>query len=199
MTPRGPIPWHRWLLFGAIAAGGTAFDLYTKRAIFAWVGPPHDSAPHVLVPNILELRTSYNPGALWGLGARMPHGSTVFAFLSLAAVAAICYWLFVRCAAVDLRLTVAFGLITAGALGNGYDRLVLGQVRDFVYFHVDSIRFQFAIFNFADNMLVAGAILLLWMALRPDPVKSVETDAPDGASAEAQSLHQQESAAPTPG
>ncbi len=196
MTPPGPIPWHRWLLFGVIAAGGTAFDLYTKRAIFAWVGPPHDSAPHVLVPNILELRTSYNPGALWGLGARLPHGSTVFAFLSLAAVAAICYWLFVRRAAVDLRLTIAFGLITAGALGNGYDRLALGQVRDFVYFHVDSIRFQCAIFNFADNMLVAGAILLLWMALKPDSLKPSDEAPATGTEGES-AVQPRESAAST--
>ena len=45
----------------------------------------------------------------------------------------------------------------AGALGNCYDRLVLGHVRDFVHFHVDAIGFDCAIFNFADNMLVAGA------------------------------------------
>ena len=45
----------------------------------------------------------------------------------------------------------------AGALGNCYDRLVFGYVRDFVHFHVDPINFDCAIFNFADNMLVAGA------------------------------------------
>ena len=51
----------------------------------------------------------------------------------------------------------------AGAMGNCYDRLVLGHVRDFVHFHVDAINFDCAIFNFADNMLVdrrahAGAL-----------------------------------------
>ena len=62
-------------------------------------------------------------------------------------------------------LTVALGLIMAGALGNCYDRLVFGHVRDFVHFHVDPIGFDCAIFNFADNMLVAGAVVL--MLLRP--------------------------------
>ena len=57
----------------------------------------------------------------------------------------------------------------AGALGNCYDRLVFGHVRDFMHFHVDSIDFNFAIFNFADNMLVAGSALLLLLALRPEP------------------------------
>ena len=56
----------------------------------------------------------------------------------------------------------------AGALGNCYDRLALGHVRDFVHFHVDPIGFNCAIFNFADNMLVAGAIVLMLLALRPE-------------------------------
>ncbi len=106
---------------------------------------------------MLELRTSYNQGALWGLGRNLPYSSLIFAGLSVVAALAICYWLFVRGAAADGRLTAALGLIMAGALGNCYDRLVLGQVRDFVHFHVDSVGFNFAIFNFADNMLVVGA------------------------------------------
>ena len=79
----------------------------------------------------------------------------------------ICYWLFVRGAATDRRLTTALGLIMAGALGNCYDRLVFGHVRDFVHFHVDPIGFDCAIFNFADNMLVAGAIALMLLAVLP--------------------------------
>ena len=49
----------------------------------------------------------------------------------------------------------------AGALGNCYDRLVFGYVRDFVHLHVNAIDFDCAIFNFADNMLVAGALTLV--------------------------------------
>jgi len=56
----------------------------------------------------------------------------------------------------------------ACALGNCYDRLVHGHVRDFVHFHVDSIGFDCAIFNFADNMLVLGAVILVLFALRPE-------------------------------
>jgi signal peptidase II len=158
----------RWLLFWAIALGGMAFDLTTKAIIFDRIGDP-GSRPVSLLTNVLELRTSYNPGALWGLGRNLPNSSTFFASLSILAALAICYWLFVRGAAADWRLTVALGLIMAGALGNCYDRLVLGHVRDFVHFHVDPIGFDCAIFNFADNMLVAGAILLMLLALRPEP------------------------------
>jgi signal peptidase II len=158
----------RWLLFWSIALGGAAFDLATKSLVFARFDDPR-SLPVSIVSGILEIQTSLNPGALWGFGRTLPYSSLVFAGLSIVAGLAICYWLFVRGAAASLPLTIALGLIMAGALGNCYDRLVFGHVRDFVHFHVDSVGFDCAIFNFADNMLVAGALTLVLFALRPDP------------------------------
>ena len=46
----------------------------------------------------------------------------------------------------------------AGALGNCYDRLRFGFVRDFMHFHVDSIGLNIAIFNFADMAIVCGVV-----------------------------------------
>jgi signal peptidase II len=171
------VPTSRWVLFWSIALGGAAFDLATKSAIFAYHGPP-GSPPHVLVRNILEIRTSHNNGALWGFGQGLPHSPLIFAAMSVIAAIAILWWLFIRGAASDARLTAALGLIMAGALGNCYDRVRFGYVRDFMYFHVDAVRFECAIFNFADNMLVLGAIALMLMALRPDPVPTPSPPAP---------------------
>jgi signal peptidase II len=169
----------RWLLFWVIALGGAAFDLTTKAVIFARVGPP--SSPSVtVIPGILELQTSHNPGALWGFGRSLPHSSLIFAGFSIIAALAILYWLFVRGAAASLSLTIALGLIMAGALGNCYDRLALGHVRDFVHFHVDSINFECAIFNFADNMLILGALVLVFFALRPEAAAPPEATLPAG-------------------
>lgn len=164
-----PYPMSRIILFLVIALGGAAFDLGTKTAVFRMIGEPELSAPLSVVPDILELRTSYNPGALWGFGRNWGYSSLVFAGLSVVAGLGIVYYLFFHGAASDARLTAALGLITAGAIGNCYDRLVYGQVRDFVHFHVDAINFDCAIFNFADNMLVLGAISLMLLALRPEP------------------------------
>lgn len=174
---REPVSIQRVLLFWAIALGGAAFDLVTKSLIFAWVGPPPFAPPHRLVADILELRTSYNPGALWGFARSVPGSSHVFAALSVVAGLAICYWLFYRGGARDGRLTIALGLIMAGAMGNCYDRLRFGHVRDFVHFHVDEIGFDFPIFNFADNMLVLGAVMLMLLALLPDSVRTPEAAA----------------------
>ena len=160
---------RRFVLFWAIALGGAAFDLSTKSIAFQRIGEPGFGAARSVIPDVLELRTSYNPGALWGFGRNWPYSSLVFAGLSVLAAVGICYWLFVKGAAADLRLTAALGLIMAGALGNCYDRLRFGHVRDFVHWHVDPIGFDCAIFNFADNMLVVGAVSLMLLALRPEP------------------------------
>lgn len=173
MTRR--IALSRWIVFWAIALGGAAFDLTTKSVIFERVGPP-PSPPVTLIPNVLELHTSHNPGALWGFGRGLPHSSLIFAGLSVVAGVAIVGWLFVGGAASSLPLTIALGLIMAGAMGNCYDRLMFGHVRDFVHFHIDSINFDCAIFNFADNMLIAGALTLVLFALRPDPPAESEAD-----------------------
>jgi signal peptidase II len=166
------VPLGRALLFWSIALGGAAFDLATKSAIFAMVGEPNTGPARTIIPDVLELRTSHNTGALWGFARGWAYASLTFAALSVVAGVAIIYWLFYRGAATDARLTAALGLIMAGALGNCYDRLAFGYVRDFVYFHVDAIRFECAIFNFADNMLVAGALILMVLALKPAPPES---------------------------
>jgi signal peptidase II len=162
------IPRSRFLLFWAIALAGAGFDLATKSYFFRLMGEPYQRPPRTVIPNVLELQTSYNPGALWGFMRFVPHSSLMFAALSILAAVGICYWLFALGAAADRRLTVALALIMAGALGNCYDRLALGHVRDFVHLYVEAIRFDCAIFNFADNMLVVGAIALVLLALRPD-------------------------------
>ena len=163
------IPRGRFLLFWTIALVGAGFDLATKSYFFRKIGEPYQRPPLTVIPNVLELQTSYNPGALWGFMKGVPNSSLIFAALSILAAVGICYWLFALGAAVDRRLTIALGLIMAGALGNCYDRLALGHVRDFVHLYVDAIHFDCAIFNFADNMLVVGAVALVLLALRPDP------------------------------
>jgi signal peptidase II len=180
----------RLLLFSAIALGGLAFDLVTKTIAFARIGPPPAAVVSV-IPRVLEFQTSQNTGALWGLGASLPFSSLIFAGLSVVAAVIICYWLFFLGAASSRVLTVALGLIMAGAMGNCYDRLVFGHVRDFVHFHVDPINFDCAIFNFADNMLVLGALTLVLYALRPEETAPAEPPSADSALSRAATVREQ--------
>ena len=60
----------------------------------------------------------------------------------------------------ERRLT-HFGLaiIVGGAIGNLIDRVRLGYVVDYVYFHTPA--FDFAVFNLADACITVGAVIIL--------------------------------------
>lgn len=57
---------------------------------------------------------------------------------------------------------VGFGLILAGALGNGIDRFMTGEVIDFLDFRL----INFPVFNLADVSINIGIICLLIVAFR---------------------------------
>ena len=56
-------------------------------------------------------------------------------------------------------------LVLGGALGNVYDRIVAGQVTDFLLFYVGD--YQWPAFNAADSAIVVGSGLLLIDLVRP--------------------------------
>ncbi len=58
---------------------------------------------------------------------------------------------------------IAFSFILGGALGNLYDRLLLGYVIDFIEIHYND--FYWPIFNIADISISIGIILLLYSLL----------------------------------
>src|SRR5205814_10527463 len=102
-----------------------------------------------------------NHGALFGLGQDYQvYANTFFAVVSVAAAAAIAAWSLRRETARDRWLCTALGLILAGTLGNLFDRVVFGGVRDFLYFYW----FEWPVFNVADCFLVVGAGVLLLQA-----------------------------------
>ncbi|TFF25457.1 signal peptidase II [Jiella endophytica] len=79
--------------------------------------------------------------------------------LLAAAVLAVVLYLWWKTPA-ERRLT-HFGLavIVGGAIGNLIDRVRLGYVVDYVYFHTPA--FDFAVFNLADACITVGAIIIL--------------------------------------
>lgn len=63
---------------------------------------------------------------------------------------------------------VGFGLILGGAVGNGIDRFLLGEVIDFLDFRL----INFPVFNIADVSINIGIICLLVVMLRPSPPRN---------------------------
>jgi signal peptidase II len=169
------VPPNRYVLFFSIAVAGCLIDLVTKQLVFNRLGMPGESPTRWLVHGVLGIQTSLNEGALFGFGQGLVIG---FVILSIAAAAGILYWLFIAGAAEDPVLTVALGAITAGILGNLYDRLGLpglvwdtttplhqaGEpvyaVRDWILVMIG--RWPWPNFNVADSLLVCGSATLLW-------------------------------------
>jgi signal peptidase II len=56
-------------------------------------------------------------------------------------------------------LAVALALVLGGALGNLYDRVVLGHVVDFILVHWQNT-YYFPAFNLADSAITVGAVML---------------------------------------
>jgi signal peptidase II len=72
----------------------------------------------------------------------------------------------------DKWLCISLGLILAGTVGNLFDRVVFGGVRDFLYFYL----IEWPVFNVADCCLVIGALMLLVQAVfakKADPAPAV--------------------------
>jgi signal peptidase II len=175
---RPAVPLSRYLVFCILAGGGCALDLATKSWMFAWLGfrwPPDQ--PYWLWQDVFGFQTNLNEGALFGVG---PGFWTLFAAMSIGAAIGIVLWLFAAGAARDWLLTMALGFVTAGILGNLYDRLGLPgliwpdgmpghvpgapvhAVRDFILVMIG--RWPWPTFNLADSSLVCGAALLVWHA-----------------------------------
>lgn len=81
-----------------------------------------------------------------------------FIALALGVCSAMTVWL-TRLPANAKVLMAGIGLLVGGALGNVYDRFVLGYVIDFIHVHYQT--WHFPAFNVADCGITIGAALLI--------------------------------------
>jgi len=163
MTSTGTLPlraspsphWWRWLL---LAAAVIALDLATKAAIVAHFREG-ESLP---VTSFMSLVLAYNTGAAFSFLAGAD-GWQRWLFAGIAVVASgVLVYLIRRGGSRMLLLGLA--LILGGALGNLYDRIVLGHVTDFLLFHYRG--WSWPAFNVADSAITVGAGLLILDSFR---------------------------------
>lgn len=112
-----------------------------------------------VVPNFLSITSHRNDGAAWGILS----GQMIFFYLITIVIIIALIVFYFKEAKDHMMMQVAISLLLAGAFGNFIDRVMNGEVVDFV----DTILFgyDFPIFNIADASLTIGVGLLVVILL----------------------------------
>jgi signal peptidase II len=196
-----------WGLLLTVVLSGLSLDLVTKWWAFHSVAEapvelryediagnpsyrlPWHAGVRAVPGDLLDFRLVLNHGAVFGLGQQRRPVFVAFTVLAVAGATAVFGW---WTTANAVRVHVGIGLVLAGGLGNLWDRLTIGAVRDFLHMTPrwnlpfglrwpggSSELFPW-VFNVADVLLLAGMAVLL---LSPNRSEAAAAGSP-GSSAD---------------
>lgn len=145
-TPARRSP-RAWTILVLVVLAGLASDLLSKDWAFDEVADspielryddvvgggysiPWHQGMQVVSPDLLDFRLVLNRGAVFGVGQGRRGVFVVFTLAAIVVAVGVFGW-WTR--ANSYLAHLAIGLILAGGLGNLYDRVAIGAVRDFLY------------------------------------------------------------------
>lgn len=112
----------------------------------------------VILPDYFSWMLAYNTGAAFSFLADSSGWQRwLFALIAVLVSVVLVVWL-KRLGRDETWLAIALALVLGGALGNLYDRIVIGHVIDFIFVHWKE--HGFPAFNVADSAITVGAIML---------------------------------------
>ena len=194
-----------WCTLLALLICTFSADLYTKHLAFEHVASepvllerellvanPHwtpipVNARKVAIPGrILDFQLVLNDGAIFGIGSQQRLFFIIFTFIDLG----IAGYIFAKQTTASCTVAhIALGLILGGGLGNLYDRIFIGRVRDFFYMLPDRhLPFGLSwpggntelfpwVFNVGDSALLCGmCLLMIYFWKQPTPEASSQPD-----------------------
>lgn len=126
-------------------------DLISKVIVNNFVSLTESIA---VINNFFYLTNVHNLGAAWSLfsGQRI-----LLIVIGMAALFFIFRW--INDFKNNNKNIWAFSLLISGLLGNLFDRIIYGYVRDFLDFRFGS--YNYPVFNLADTFIFCGVILLI--------------------------------------
>lgn len=146
-------PAIKLLVFVVLAACVVALDQVTKYIIVQHLELGQSVS---FIPHILNLLLTYNTGAAFSIGEGAGAGFVAFALAVLVVAALVAMR-----KKSTLPLICALASVAGGGIGNAIDRIVAGQVTDFLA----TAFMNFPIFNVADIFVTCGTVvclILLW-------------------------------------
>lgn len=148
--------WKYFIMFIICTGVLTILDQFTKAAAANGL---KGKKPFVIIDGVFEFYYLENTGTAWGM---FGGGRYVFLVLTVVILAILCVLVLkMPLTKRYMPLHIVLILIASGALGNFIDRLLLGYVRDFIYFKL----IDFPIFNVADIYVTISIFALAFMIL----------------------------------
>lgn len=148
---------NKFIVMSVLIVVILVLDLVTKYIID---GMYEEGTGVSAIPGLFNIISVHNYGAAWGIF----EGSQVMLIIMSLIFLGIFIWYFIVEKKKSWLFIVTFAFLFAGCLGNLYDRIVFGYVRDFIQF---AFWQSFPIFNFADTFLTIGVIMFIIYLLIP--------------------------------
>lgn len=146
----------RWFL--AMLLVSLPLDQASKQWILSGF---HYGERQVVIPGVFDLTHVRNPGGAFSFFATAPAGQRMIFFIGTTLLAIGLLIVFYRRLEPGARVSAAaLGMILGGAVGNLIDRIVYGEVIDFLDVHLWG-GYTWPTFNLADSFIVVGVAILI--------------------------------------
>ncbi len=139
--------------FIVAVVSGVIIDIVTKWVVFSRL---EEFGKITLIRNVLNILRSENEGVVFGM---FPGKTNAFIILSaIAIIVILCVYIWSDKKHIMSNLTL--GLVLAGAIGNLWDRVWYGRVRDFIDLHAGD-KYHWPTFNVADSLICIGISIMV--------------------------------------
>jgi signal peptidase II len=154
------IRWTKWLGISAIIFVLDQITKYAMTSNFA------DYESKTILP-FFNLVLTYNKGAAFSFLSNASGWQREFFIVITIIITMVLLWM-MRANQQNRLLSIALALVIGGAMGNLYDRVLHGQVTDFIQIHAMGFMNlpPWPAFNIADSAICVGAALLIWDSFR---------------------------------
>lgn len=113
-----------------------------------------------IIKNFLRISYVKNTGAAFSI----LDGNTLFVTIIGIVIIIVIIWYLYKNKVNKMIDKIGYSLILGGSIGNLFDRVCYGYVRDFIDIQIGE--YNYPIFNLADSFIVIGVILLFISAWR---------------------------------
>lgn len=117
---------------------------------------------NVVIPNFFSITLIGNTGAAFSILS----SNTFLLIIISVVILNLIFFLFIKGKKLMKFEQISYGLLVGGIIGNLIDRVVHGQVIDYLDFNL--FGFNFPVFNLADVAIVISMILIAFLIIKGD-------------------------------